>query len=71
MSTDYASGDPSTGTWTNLSAAVSPGSWTWTPSGEIDLSMFISGNTRIAFKYTGTSSDGKTWELDNIRINVD
>lgn len=71
VSTDYVSGDPSTGTWTNLSPALSTGSWTWTPSGDLDLNAFISANTHIAFKYTGTSTDGKTWELDNIRITVD
>ncbi len=71
VSTDYNSGDPSTGTWTSLNPTLSTGSWSWVQSGELDLSGFASASTRIAFKYSGTSSDGKTWELDNIRINVD
>lgn len=70
VSTDYTSGDPSLATWTALTATMSPGSWTWTPSGNIDLSASSSPNTRIGFKYTGSASDGKTWELDNIRITV-
>jgi hypothetical protein len=70
VSTDYTSGDPNAATWTALPAAVSPGSWTWTPSGDMDLTAYSSANTRVAFKYTGSGSDGKTWELDNIKITV-
>lgn len=68
VSTDYNGGAPSTATWTALNPALSPGTWTWTPSGALDLSAYLTGNTRIAFKYTGTNSDGKTWELDDIKI---
>ncbi|HMU14081.1 MAG TPA: choice-of-anchor J domain-containing protein, partial [Flavobacteriales bacterium] len=53
-----------------LAPVLSPGSWTWTPSGALDLSAYLSNNTRIAFKYTGSASDGKTWELDDIKITV-
>ncbi len=69
VSTDYVSGAPSTGTWSQLPAVVSPGSWTWTSSGVLSLAAFNTDHTRIAFKYTGTNVDGKTWELDNIRID--
>lgn len=68
VSTDYTSGAPASATWTPLSPTLSPGTWTWTPSGALDLSSFNSNNVRIAFKYTGSASDGKTWELDDIRI---
>lgn len=68
VSTDYASGAPSSATWTSLPAAVSAGAWAWTPSGALSLSSFISSNVHIGFKYTGTSSDGKTWELDDVKI---
>lgn len=70
VSTDYTGGDPGAATWTALPAAMSPGTWTWTPSGSLDLSAYSSANTRIGFKYTGSASDGKTWELDNIKITV-
>jgi hypothetical protein len=70
VSTDYNGGEPTTATWTPLNPILSPGTWTWTPSGAQDLSAYLTANTRIAFKYTGTSSDGKTWELDDIRVTV-
>ncbi len=70
VSMDYTGGAPSAATWTALAPVLSPGSWTWTPSGALDLSAYLSNNTRIAFKYTGSASDGKTWELDDIKITV-
>lgn len=68
VSTDYVSGDPSTGTWTNLSPALSGGSWAWVNSGELSLSSFLQSNVHIAFRYQGSASDGSTWEIDNIMI---
>lgn len=68
VSTDYTNGDPSAATWMQLPAAISPGAWTWTSSGALDLAPFQTSNVHIGFKYTGTSSDGKTWELDDIKI---
>ncbi|MBK6525958.1 MAG: choice-of-anchor J domain-containing protein [Crocinitomicaceae bacterium] len=68
ISTNYVSGAPSTGTWTNLSPALSSGAWAWINSGELSLSAYIQSNVHIAFKYTGTASDGSTWEIDNIKI---
>ena len=70
VSTDYdGTSLPSTATWSPLSATLSGGGFEWVSSGSINLSAFLGANTHIAFKYTGTSSDGKTWELDNIIIN--
>ncbi|MBK7129632.1 MAG: OB-fold nucleic acid binding domain-containing protein [Crocinitomicaceae bacterium] len=68
VSTDYVSGDPSTGTWTTLSPALSGGSWAWINSGELALTSYIGTNVHFAFIYTGSSSDGSTWEIDNIKI---
>jgi len=68
VSTDYATGAPSTATWTPLAPALSTGSWTWTPSGDLPLTAFLSSNVRVAFKYTGTSTTGRTWEVDLIQI---
>lgn len=68
VSTDYVSGDPSTATWTALSPILSGGGWAWANSGNIDLSSYISANFHVAFKYTGTTTNGSTWELDNIMI---
>lgn len=70
VSTDYSGGDPSTANWTELTsmAAWSTGGWEWTSSGDIDLSAYTAANVYIGFKYTGTDSDGSTWELDDIII---
>ena len=70
ISTDYVSGDPNTGTWTDITSFAnwSSGGFTFVNSGSIDLTPYISGNVHIAFRYTGTSSTGSTWELDNIVI---
>ena len=72
VSTDYSgSGDPNIATWTDLSAQVtwSSGGFAWVNSGSVDLSGFLSAAVYIAFKYTGSNSDGSTWELDDIIIN--
>ncbi len=60
---------PSTATWNTVTATLSSGSWAWVSSGDINLATAYSGKTiRLAFKYTGTTSSGKTWEIDNIII---
>ena len=40
----------------------------WIPSGDISLSNYSTSAVYIAFKYSGTSSDGSTWEVDDIII---
>lgn len=56
------------GTWTAVPFTASGGSFVFVNSGEIPLGAFIGTNVHVAFKYTGTSSSGSTWELDNIII---
>ena len=70
ISTDYDGvSDPTTATWTNLTATLSSGSLAWVLSGEIDLSAYNQqNNIYIGFKYTGTSTDGKMWQVDDILI---
>lgn len=74
ISTDYdGTGNPSqTGTWVDITSSVSwdpnTNDWGLVPTGNIDLSQFIGNNIVIAFKYTGSDSDGATWELDDIRV---
>jgi hypothetical protein len=67
-STNYVSGDPNAATWTILSANLSSGGWAWVSSGNISLAAYAQANVHIAFKYTGSDSDGSTWEVDNIVI---
>ena len=68
-STDYDGlGDPSTATWTEFSSYVlSAGNWEWISSGYIDMS-FITGTVNIAFIYTSTETEAKTWEVTDIEL---
>lgn len=70
VSNDYISGNPQSATWTNLTSFAnwSGGSWVFVNSGEINLAPYIGSNVHIAFRYQGSSTDGSTWELDNIII---
>lgn len=68
VSTNYTSGLPSTGTWTQLTPTLSSGSWAFVSSGALSLSSYKSATTRVAFKYIGSASNGKTWEVDDIII---
>jgi hypothetical protein len=71
VSTDYVSGAPTTGTWTQVTGfALSPstGSYVWTPSGNVSLSAFKAANVHIAFKYKSTTSGATTYELDDINV---
>lgn len=68
VSTNYTEGAPSSATWTQLSPTLSSGNYVFVNSGALPLSGFKSAITRIAFKYTGTTTDGSTWEIDDIVI---
>ncbi len=71
ISTDYdGTSAPSTATWTDISsmATWSIGSFVWANSGTIDLSAYMQPKVYIAFKYTGSNTDGSTWEIDDIKI---
>jgi hypothetical protein len=69
VTTNYT-GDVTTSTWSPLAVTLDTddSAWGFVPSGLVDLSSYINPNVRIAFKYTGTNSDGSTWELDDITI---
>ena len=61
---------PSSATWTDITSSflLSTGGWSWTSSGNYNLSAYKSTGAYIAFKYTGTSATRDTWELDNFNI---
>jgi len=74
ISTDYSgSGNPNGATWNILSGTLSPstGNYDWTGSGNIDISAHTGSNVYIAFKYTSTTSESATWEVDNVKILKD
>ncbi len=72
VSTNYVSGNPSSGNWVSLSPnfALSPssGNYLWTASGSILLSGYKTSTTRIAFKYKSTTAGATTYELDDIVV---
>ena len=65
--------DPSSqGSWSALNPAMplNSGTWfEWVSSGNVDLSAYNTAGVYIAFKYTGTATDGSTWEVDDILVN--
>ena len=68
-STDYdGGGDPGTATWTTITATLSPGSWAWTFSGNIDLSGISGTAVYLAFIYTSNTTNASTWEVDNVLV---
>jgi hypothetical protein len=75
VSTDYDGiSDPSLGTftWTPIAVPLDPAhdDWNLVPSGNVSLSAFNGApSVYVGFKYTGSNSDGSTWEIDNIIIN--
>lgn len=54
--------------WTKLSATLSAGGWEWVESGNISMESFKTKKVYIAFRYQGSDSDGKTWEIDDITM---
>ncbi len=69
---DGVSNPNTSGTWTELTGITYPtGNWSWTDSGDIDISGFNNNpNVYIAFKYESSSSAACAWEIDNMRIRV-
>ena len=74
ISTDYSgTGDPNNATWIDLTSQATwdtdLGSWgDFLCSTDVDISSYKSDSTYVAFKYTGTNSNGSTWEIDDILI---
>lgn len=68
-STDYVSGAPTTGTWTEMTGiTISTGNFTWASSGNIDMSAITGTNVHIAFKFTCGTTGVPTWEVTNIKL---
>lgn len=74
VSTDYTgSGDPTDATWTTLNATYDnlTGFDTWTPSGKVDVSNYLTATTYFAFFYTSSTDDGSAqWTIDDFQISV-
>jgi len=74
MSADYVDGDPSTGTWTQVTIPTYPegNSWTFVNSGNITVPTdFLVKDMHFAFKYVAaTASEGSCWEIKNVVLNA-
>lgn len=55
--------------WTQLTVPSMPASlsWTFAPSGDIDLKAYCGKKVQVAFHYTSTTKAG-TWEVKNVTI---
>lgn len=72
ISMDYnGTGNPNDFTWTDLSGLVnwSPGSFAWTESGDIDISMYSGNTVYLAYTYFSTSEASSNWEIDNVMVS--
>lgn len=54
--------------WTTLSFEFQKGSFSYYPSGDIDLSAYKGQTIRIAFKYATIAGTGAIWNLDDIQL---
>jgi len=71
VSTTYdGTSAPNVSDWTLLNPILdqNTASFVWTNSGLIDVLPFQSVNFRVAFRYQGGASDGRAWEVDDIKI---
>jgi hypothetical protein len=68
FSNDYDGSDPTAATWVELEYVKSPGSYTWTESGSIDLAGFAGDECYIGFKYTSTETEAAAWEVDDVTL---
>jgi len=80
ISSNYNGTDPTTATWTPLSANISKGHTTGTfgpfiSSGEINLNLYINKTVHIAFKYSGSdvasAPKTTTYEIDDVIVAAD
>ncbi len=72
ISNEYdGQGDPGNFDWILLQASLSAGNWVWTPSGTVNLSSVQGNSVYVAFRYTSTSTESATWEVDDVVITGD
>jgi hypothetical protein len=65
-------GDPTTANWNEISNVHwhdGVTNWVWTFSEIIDLSYLTGTSVHIAFKYSSTTQEAATWELDDIKLS--
>lgn len=71
MSDNYNGGDPTAATWTQVEIVAYPdgASWTYVPSGAIEIpAEYLKSNVRFAFKYLCSDKESATWEVRNLVV---
>lgn len=74
VSTNYSgTGNPNAATWADLTSDAiwdaDMADWgDWVCSGDVTLSAYKQASVHVAFKYTGSDSNGSTWEVDDIAV---
>ncbi len=68
VSTNYTSGLPNTATWIEINFTHSGGNWNFVSSGTLNLSAYKTDKVHFAFQYTGSSTNGSTWEIDDVLV---
>jgi hypothetical protein len=74
VSTNYSgTGDPNAATWVTLDADydTQSGNDTWTPSGNMDISDYLTDATYFAFVYKSNATLGAAqWTIDDFEISI-
>ncbi len=73
VSTDYnGTGNPNDFSWTELTGLnLSSGSYNWKTASKNLNDYANNASVYIGFKYTSTASSSKTWEIDDVKIEVE
>jgi hypothetical protein len=61
-------GDPNDVDWVEMGAIFSGGGYSWTNSGDVDLSAFAGDSICVAFRYTSAPAEASAWLLDDIMV---
>ena len=71
ISDNYASGLPSSATWTQVKTNPfrDPGAWEFDNSGQISLTAYAGKKIHIAFKYLSTDTKAGSWEIKNFLVS--
>ena len=70
VSTDYVSGLPGTGTWTQLTIPtyMTNNDYTFVSSGAISLKAYVGKKISLGFKYLSSTASAGTWEIQNVTV---
>jgi len=70
ISTDFDGTDVSTATWTpvNITTLPTGSSWNFVTSERIDLSAYDGQTIYVAFKYTSSTTNAATWEVNWLKV---